>query len=387
VAALFTDLHDVAQVLSEHIIEEVGITDVQPGDPRDVAATTEPGARITLLYTTPQHTHRNDPLETQPDGTRRSAPLTLSCFYLVTTSGADGDDPIAAHHTLGRIVTLYHDQPSLELPLSDNPGVDPAAFTELGDGPLGVVQVPMTLDQIDKIWTTLEVQLQPWAVFEVSPVQLVSLRDDLEPPPLVRPGGVGFEVRAGTRPLVLRVTPEAVRAGGRVRIDAVLARLEAVLVEGIEVAVGDASLVADPSGSPLLLTLDDDGLEALVPGTHPLSVRAAGLVSRRSVLRVAARTAPAVDAPVAVTHDPATDLTLAGANLGGAQEAVLWPDVGVAAPTDVHSLPVTAVAAGSVTVPSVGGLVTLPDGRGPWRLTLRVGDHVYTPYVLVELEP
>ena len=30
-AALFNDLHDVAQVLAEHIREEVGIVDVQPG--------------------------------------------------------------------------------------------------------------------------------------------------------------------------------------------------------------------------------------------------------------------------------------------------------------------------------------------------------------------
>ena len=71
-AALFTDLHDVAQVLAEHIREEVGIVDVQPGVPRDVAATTEAAARITLLYTTPQPAHRNDPPERQPDGTTAS---------------------------------------------------------------------------------------------------------------------------------------------------------------------------------------------------------------------------------------------------------------------------------------------------------------------------
>ena len=61
--AAFNDLHDVAQVLTEHIREEVGIVDVQPGTPRDVTATTEAAARITLLYTTPQPAHRNDPHE------------------------------------------------------------------------------------------------------------------------------------------------------------------------------------------------------------------------------------------------------------------------------------------------------------------------------------
>lgn len=382
-AAIFNDLHDVSQVLTEHIREEVGIVDVQPGAPRDVAATTEAAARITLLYTSPQPAHRNDPLEGLPDGTQRFPPLALSCFYLVTTSGADADDPIAAHHALGRIMTLYHDSPALQLPLSE---ADPGAFTELGEGVMAVVQVPMILDQIDKIWTSLDVQLQPWALFEVSPVQLVSQREDSQAAAVVRPGGIGLDVRAGTRPLIVRVTPEAVRQGGRVRIDTFQqGTMEAISTDGLEVPAGDASLVVAPGGSPLLLTLDDGGLEALTPGTHGLTVRVSGFVSRRGLLRVAPTGTPVVDAPAALAHDPTTDLLLTGADLAGAEEAVLWPDIGVTAPTDVHSLPVSGVAAGSVTVPSAGGLATLSGARGPWRLTVRIGAHVYTPYVLVEL--
>jgi hypothetical protein len=386
VAAMFNDLHDVALVLTEHIREEVGIVDAQPGTPRDATATTEAGARVTLLYTTPQPGHRNDPQQHQPDGTQRPPPLALSCYFLVTTSGADGDDPIAAHHALGRIMTLYHDGPALQLPLSDNPGAPAGAFSELGEGELGVVQVPMVLDQIDKIWTSLDVQLQPWALFEVAPVQLVSQLEDIGPAPVVRPGGIELEIRAGTRPLILRVTPEAVRPGGRVRIDAsLIGALEALNVGGVEVGAGDASLVAAPGGSPLLLTLDDGGLEALGTGTQPLTVLAAGLASRRGVLRVADPAAPVVDAPAALSHDPTTDLVLTGANLADAQEAVLWPGEGITAPTDVHALPVDDASAGSVTVPSAGGLATVPAGRGPWRLTIRVGARVYTPYVLLEL--
>ena len=384
-AALFNDLHDVAQVLTEHIREEVGIVDVQPGVPRDVSSSTAASARITLLYTTPQEAHRNDPPERQPDGTHRFPPLALSCFYLVTTAGADADDPIAAHHALGRIMTLYHDNPALQLPLSDNPDVDPGAFTELGEGVMAVVQVPMVLDQIDKIWTSLDVQLQPWALFEVSPVQLVSQLDDTDPAPVVRPGGIGLDVRAGTRPLILRVTPELVRQGGRVRIDALqLGTPESVAVAGVDVPVADGSLVVGPGGSPLLLTLDDGGLEALAPGAQPLTVRASGLVSRRGTLRIAAAAAPVVDAPAELLHNPATNLVLTGANLADAQEAVLWPDVGVTAPSDVHTLPVSAAAAGTVTVPSAG-LAAVPAARGPWRLTIRIGAQVYTPYVIVEL--
>jgi Pvc16 N-terminal domain len=385
VAALFTDLHDVAQVLTEHIREEIGIVDVQPGAPRDVSATTEAGVRLTLLYMTPQPSHRSDPVERQGDGRLRLPPLALSCFYLVTASGADADDPIAAHHALGRILTLYHDNPALELPLSAHPTSPPGAFSDLGEGELTVVQVPMTLDQIDKIWMSLEAQLQPWALFEVSPVQLASLRADAPPAPLVRPGGLGLGVRAGLRPVVARVTPEAVRQGGRVRIDAQpLAGFEALSADGVQVAVGDPSLEIEPTGTVLLLTLDDGGLEALEPGAHGLTLRAGGMVSRRGTLRVAPATAPVIDAPNEGAHDPSNDLVLSGANLANAEEAVLWPDVGVAAPTDVHSTTVTNAGATTVTV-SAAELQTVPPGRGPWRLAIRVGASVYTPYVLLEL--
>lgn len=363
--AIFTDLHAVAVVLSDHIGEEVGIVDVQPGAPRDVSATTEAAARITLLYSTPQPAHRNDPPERQPGGDHRFPPLALSCFFLVTTSGADGDDPIAAHHALGRIMTLFHDRPALELPLPDS---------QLGEGGLAVVQVPIALDQIDKIWTSLDAQLQPWALFEVAPVQLVSQLEDGSPPPVVRPGGIGLDVRAGTRPLLLRVTPEAVREGGRVRIDSDQ--------HSQTVRVGPVEVPGD--GSPLLLALDHGGLESLGPGAYPVSVRAGGLASRRATLRIADAGDPAVDAPA--VHDPSGQLVLSGANLTGAQEAVLWPDAGVAAPTDVHTLQLSGVTASSARI-TAARLGTLPAGRGPWRLTVRTGDHLYTPYVLLELAP
>ncbi|MGY1708350.1 Pvc16 family protein [Geodermatophilus sp. SYSU D00758] len=383
-AAYFQGLNDVTQVLVEHIRAGTAIEDVQAGAPRDVAATSEAAARITLLYTTPQPGHRNDPPDRRPDGSLRPPPLVLSCFYLVTTSGTDVDDPVAAHHALGRIMALYHDTPALRLPLSDTVGAA-STFTTLGEGDLGVVQVPIALDQVDKIWTSLEAKLQPWVLFEVAPVALLARLDDREPVPVVRPGGVVLGVRAGTRPLVTRVSPAAVRAGGRVRIDAALpGTLTGVAVGGVAVAPDDASLAAAPAGTPLLLSLDNGGLEALSPGAHALSLRAAGLPSRPGTVRVADPAAPAVDAPGLDPHDPATDLVLTGVNLGGARETVLWPDEEVATPADVRTLAVADVTAESVTI-SAADLSALPARAGAWRLTLRVGDGVFTPYVVLEL--
>jgi len=365
VAALFNDLHDVAQVLCEHIVEETGIADVQAGNPRLVGSTTEAAARLTLLYTTPQPTHRNDPPERQPDGTHRAPPLALFCFYLVTTSGADGDDPIAAHHALGRIMTLYQDIPMLRLPLSDNAGSPVGAFTELGEGRLGVTQVPMMLDQIDKIWTSMDVQLQPWALFEVAPVQLRSQIPDTPPAPLVRPGGIGLDVRAGDRPVIVRITPAPVRPQGRIRIDA--------SATPDTVAVGGFVVPATP-----ILALDHGGLEDLVPGTYALTIRRQGLSSRSATLWIAEAGAPAIDAIDA--HSRTADLQLAGANLSQTQAAMLWPDAGVNAPSDVHELPVTAVTGTSLRVTGLGALEP-----GTYRLAVRIGAHVFTPYVVLEL--
>jgi len=383
--AVFEGLHDVGQVLSEHIRAELGFLDVQPGPPRDVTATTEPGVRLTLMYVTPQPAHRNDVAERQPDGTLRPAPLSLSCFYLVTASGADADDPIAAHHALGQIMTLYHDQPILKLPLSAGTGSPPGVFTDLGEGFMDVIQVPMTLEQIDKIWMALDVQLQPWALFEVAPVQLISRLPDGAPAPMVRPGGLRLGEAVGLRPDLVRLTPQPVRQGGRVRLDVVAsAALGKVWAGPVAVPAGDPALVIGPDGAALL-NLNTGALPALVPGRYPLTVATGALASRPQTLRIVEASAPAVDSPV-LRHDPGTDLQLTGANLAGVEEVLLWPDAGLSAPSEVRSVPFTAVSGTAVTVRSAGGLVTLPADTSTWRLTVRIGAGVFTPYVVLELD-
>ncbi|WP_178379830.1 Pvc16 family protein [Cryptosporangium aurantiacum] len=385
--AAFASLYDVAQVLAEHIKDETGVVDVQPGPPRKAEANTEPGVRITLLYATRQPQHVNDLPEIRPDGTRRPPPLSLSCAYLVTASGADDGDPVAAHHVLGRVMTLYHDVPMLKLPLTTGSG----AFTQLGDGPLAVVQRAVTLEQVEKVWSSQELALQPWALFDVAPVQLVSQLGDEEPALVVRPGGLALEIRAGTRPVLVRLVPDIVRQGGRVRIEAdpavrpdrlTIGGVAAELPEsGVTAARPEGGVTAEPSENlPFLLDLDAGGLETLGPGTYPLTLTGRGMASRPGSLRIASPEAPSVDAP-AGPHDSSTDVVLTGANLDGAEEAVFWPDGGVAAPSEVRTVPVTAVAAGTVTVRAAG----LPERSGPWRLALRVGIQTYTPYVVLDL--
>ena len=138
---------------------------------------------------------------------------------------------------------------------------------------------------------------------------------------------------------------------------------------------GDPSLALGPGGVAAAADARRLAASRRSPPAHTSS-RSARAGSSRGPRSCASRHAaqPAVDAPAALVHDPATDLVLTGANLADAQAALAWPDAGVGAPTDVHTLPVAGVQPGAVTLPSAGGLATSPAGHGPWRLTVRVGE-------------
>lgn len=386
--ALFDDLHEVAQVLSEHIREQTGIDDVQAGQPRDVAATTEPGARLTLLYSTPQPGHRNDPPERAAGGGLRPPPLSLSCFYLVTTSGTDADDPVGAHHALGQVMGLFHDVPTLRLPLSANPGAPPGVFTELGSGDLSVTLVPMALDQIDHVWTSLSEQLQPWALVEVAPVQLVSQLPNTPAPPLVRPGGLVLAEPVGLRPTVLGVSPLPARPGGRLRLEVAADRqIDEIRVDELRLQPGDAALTVGHSATgavTLVIDLRKGGLNALTAGDHTLTVLAGGLASRTTTVRLLDGAA-VLDAPAEPAHDPGTDLELTGAGLGPVLGVVAWPAGGIGAPTDVRALPFQLGGPDKLTVRSAGGLVDLPPAITSWRLAAELPGQTFTPYITLEL--
>lgn len=172
VNATFAALDDVAQVLADHIGSETGIADVQVGTPQEAVATTQPGVRITLLNAAPIPAPRNEPTPSGP-GTMPS-PLYISCFYLVNTSGAERDDPVAAHNALGQVMRLIHEMPVLQLPLSTQVTSLPAAHKRLGEGLLRLTQVAVSIEQVAQIWLAMRQPVQPCALLEAGPIQLTS---------------------------------------------------------------------------------------------------------------------------------------------------------------------------------------------------------------------
>ncbi|NVB37038.1 DUF4255 domain-containing protein [Pseudenhygromyxa sp. WMMC2535] len=385
--AVFSNLHHVGEVLVELIsdnLPSVPTGTVQVGPPLDTATGAAEDVRVTMLWVTPQPTHRNDGWERTPEGGLRPPPLSLSAFFMVTTYGSSAEDPIRAHELLGNVMQIFHTQPELSLPL--------AALADRGEGSLRVVQVPTAADLMEKIYSPMQLKHRAWVLFEVGPIQLPMDVDDATPGPVVAPGGIRFEgVEVLSRPRITRVTPSRQAQGGRVRVDVELfgRSLAQILAEGIAVPL--ASLDALTAGSAYALTLPNVDPEVVATGTRALRLEVGDAqldppqqFSVREQITVLDASTPTLDAPTVASHSMAGDLVLDGRALGSLGAVVLWPDEGIADPSAVKTITPASFDATSVTL-SAAELAGAGLSAGSWRISARIGDHVYTPYVLLEL--
>ncbi len=384
--AVFANLHHVGEVLVQMIEDNLPAAPtgtVQVGPPLETATGAAEDIRLTLLWVTPQPTHRNDRWERKPDGGLLPPPITLSAFYMITTYGSASDDPIRAHELLGNVMQVFHSEPELQLPL--------AALPDAGDGPLTVVQVPTAADLLEKVYAPLQLKHRPWVLFEVGPIQLPHQSADRPPAPVVRPGGINFgEVEVLGRPQVLRVTPAQQGQGGRVRVDLELRgrTLENLVIEGIATPL--ASLTPLVAGQSYVLTLPNTLPNVVAPGGRSLRAEVGSVMdpprqfSQRATLTVLDPSTPTLDAPNVATHSLAGPLSLSGRELAATEELLFWPDAELSVPTQIKSVLGPSATPTSV-VATAAELATAGLTPGTWRISARVGDHVYTPYVLLEL--
>ncbi len=364
--AVFNNLHDVGQHLAD-VLTQAGLPGVQVGPPPESATSVTESIRLTLLWLTPQPGHRNDPPTMGPNGVER-VPVSLSTYFLVTTYGSDAsEDPIQAHNRLGQVLQIFH-QSTVLAPPGNNAGA------------LSVVHMTTDVDLTEKVYSTLQVGLRPWAILEVAPVQL---RDPelLDPVvhPVVRPGGLAMgPVEAIAPPLIERITPETARQNGVIRIDAAYRGTPSVAVDGVALPGPAVSVVDD------VIFAD---LSTVTPNAYDVTLTDGFLTSSAAYLTVAEPPTASVNAPDPGVHSIASgDLTLTGQDLAAADRVFLWPDAGVAAPSEVVALtPVTALPNQVNVAQAVVAGASLRDTV--YRVTVGVGPHTYTPWVLLEVRP
>jgi hypothetical protein len=380
--ALFENLHHVGEVLVQLITSNLDVAagvNVQVGPPLDLVTGGGEEIRITLLWLTLQATHRSDPPVADATGQLVPPPVTVSVFYLVTTYGSVSEDPIRGHELLGNVLQAFHTFPSVTLPLP--------ALPAAGEGRLTFVQVPITPELMEHIFTPVQVKHRPWVLYEVGPVQLKMRTASTTQAGLVRPGGISLSGPSPVaNPIFLRLTPAKQATGGVVRLDLDLkGRTLAGITAGSEfVPFPSASITETSPGKTYLLTLPagvtadrDLDLRARTQSTADPPVQFTG-PQRLGVLDPAT---PTLDAPP--PHLLTAALTLTGRALSSANELLIWPDVTLVDSSAVKSFTPTA-AASSVSL-TAGALSGAGLVAGTYRCAVRLSNGQFTPFVLLEL--
>lgn len=377
--AEFTGLHQVAQVIVQVLVDAGEPFDenvVHYGPPLEQPSQAQEQVRVTLLWTTPQPTHRNDPYDRTATGQLKPPPLTLSAFVLITTYGGNDVDPATAYTLLGKVMTVFHDRPEERLPM--------ASLGDVGLGPLTFTQVPTAADLMEKVFSPLQTKHRPWVLYEVGPIQLVPSRPLVASAPPVRPGKIGLDVTVVSRPEVRGVAPERQARGGQLRLDVGLhgRPLQEVRIAGIATpavaipGVSDAVLVEVPPTAPL-------GAAAITvrTGTSALPPIA---WSAPGTIEVVGAGEPVIEALATDSLAAAAGLTLTGQGLAQASHVLVWPDDGVRSPSEIAEIPVAAASAGSVSVggPALAAALTTARILGRRvRVAVRATTTAFTPHV------
>ncbi|MEL6347115.1 MAG: Pvc16 family protein, partial [Myxococcota bacterium] len=392
--AIFQSLYEVGQVFAQHINDNLpsslaGSSGLV-GPPLENAAGTNRELRYTVMWSTPQPTHRNDPWEIGESGGVEPPPLTLSVFVLVTTYGSTTrSEPIEALELLGEVMRTVHSEPVIPLPL--------ASLTGVGEGELSFVQVPTAADLMEKIYSPLNMRHRPWALFEVGPVQLGHRADNGQAPFRVRPGGLQMDgPSAQARPQILRITPQTVIQGRSVRVDVALNdRLLDTVRFGTDAF--SASIHATDLGGQAAYLVSVDA--AIRPGEQSLSLQVGSAVDPPALrtdpasLTVVAPPATTTEQPVldpfgVLTHPRTGAISLRGSGLTDVDQVLVWPDAGVAAPSEVipvaftHPPPPDDDVRIELAAGSLAGF-----SAGVYRFAARApvaGRNTWTPYVILE---
>lgn len=109
---------------------------------------------------------KNQPWRTQPNGDQRYPSLALNLYYMLTPYATD---EVTAHHILSDAMRILHDNALIR-------GADLPATLRLVVEQLAIVLVPLSLEELTRIWNALQSAYRLSVAYEVRVVLLESER-------------------------------------------------------------------------------------------------------------------------------------------------------------------------------------------------------------------
>ncbi|WP_166298053.1 DUF4255 domain-containing protein [Bradyrhizobium sp. 2S1] len=193
-----------------------------------------------LYQTTINAAWRNLDLPEVKSGERGRPPLALNLHYLVTPYGKQaGQIKALNHRILGAAMSVLHDHPVL-FPgdITDIPdGGLPAQFERLR-----ITQLPLSMDEMSKLWSALQTNFRVSAAYEVTVVLIDSTMQPKAPLPVLKRGEddrgpqataasatVLREARAPRSQPAARLGEELVIAGDNLRTDDAVVRFTSLI--------------------------------------------------------------------------------------------------------------------------------------------------------------
>jgi hypothetical protein len=291
-SAVYEVTRALRMLLHSQLIQAIPTAEVTllpPGDQLPEVA----GVNLYLYRVTESPSTRNDPWRgDRATGPSNNPPLGLNLFYLLTPLGTRpvdanfsvGDD---SHTMLGAAMLALHENPVLNDVHIPGFDADSALSAELlrSYERVKVTLIPTNLDELSKIWATINQPYRLSVAYEASLVELTPT-----PPPAVPAAGVrsfNANVRESSAPQIIALAPAA---GALASVDA--------------------------AGALVPNTLRITGTGLVAPG-QPAVVRFGG--SSTTVLRTPAPTDASVSIalPTELDAGPQADVSVKAAGLSG----------------------------------------------------------------------
>jgi hypothetical protein len=133
-------------------------------------------------------------------------PLALNLYYLITSYGNDNED-IEAHQLLAKAMSILHDNPVLNESRIENSLVGNDLYQQIEK--IRITHQPMSLDEMSKLWMTLQTQYRISTAYQVSVVLIDSTRPIKSPLPVISRGddGRGAAVISALQPMLIEALP------------------------------------------------------------------------------------------------------------------------------------------------------------------------------------